>query len=673
MRKFCTLFIALLLVAGSVYAQVEFKDNFDNYKEGEYLGLSGGPWTTWGGAPGSSEDVKITNKNAKSPENSIFIEGKNPTGGPMDVVLPFGVKYSSGTFVYGMSMFIPDNKQAYFNFQANLALGAGVSPDATFSRDGILQFKSGEAVVLTTWFPHEQWFDLKVEISFTANIWAVSIDDECRGSFSNSSNSVASVDLYPINDQFAFYVDDVYYAHNPATRILKFDAGLTDFVWDAGKVKGDVGNPTFLLKNFGEEQIKSASIAITQDGEELDFYEIEGLDIAKGKSEIIYIPDVTLKGGINNITATLLKINGEDVDDEPCNNILSFVINAIDPTGSRTVLVEEATGTWCAWCPRGAVFMDRLSAQYKGLFIPVAVHGGSPTEPMRLVEYEKFLGFAAFPNCRVNRINKDLDPSEAEQPFLEEIVKPAEAKFVIGAQYNESNKTLDVGVEVEFLESASGKYYLSLILTEDNVRGTSSGYSQANAYAGGGAGPMGGYESLPNPVPASLMVYNHVARAVSGLQQNENNKIEGTFEKGDKQIVRFSIPMSAEWKQEDMHIIPVLLKSGRYINAGTTTIAEAKENVHLVAVKETVLAGGVSIYPNPASTMVHIECSLSATSPVNVEVYNMDGKLQMRKDFGAQSGVVQLNMPVQMLNTGMYLFKVKTAEGSKFSKVFIER
>ena len=48
----------------------------------------------------------------------------------------------------------------------------------------------------------------------------------------------------------------------------------------------------------------------------------------------------------------------------------------------------------------------------------------------------------------------------------------------------------------------------------------SSGYSQSNSYGGGGAGPLVGPDgtdqtTLPSTVPTAMMVYNHVARAIS--------------------------------------------------------------------------------------------------------------------------------------------------------------
>ena len=57
---------------------------------------------------------------------------------------------------------------------------------------------------------------------------------------------------------------------------------------------------------------------------------------------------------------------------------------------------------------------------------------------------------------------------------------------------------------------------MAVVIVEDSVRGTASGYAQANYYSGGGNGPMGGYENLPSTIPASQMTYNHVARVLAG-------------------------------------------------------------------------------------------------------------------------------------------------------------
>ena len=52
-----------------------------------------------------------------------------------------------------------------------------------------------------------------------------------------------------------------------------------------------------------------------------------------------------------------------------------------------------------------------------------------------------------------------------------------------------------------------------MVLTENNVTGTGSGYAQANYYSGGGQGNMGGYESELIR-SASDMSYHFVARTI---------------------------------------------------------------------------------------------------------------------------------------------------------------
>ena len=42
------------------------------------------------------------------------------------------------------------------------------------------------------------------------------------------------------------------------------------------------------------------------------------------------------------------------------------------------VVGEEATGTWCGWCPRGAVALNWMDHDYEGYWQGIAVHNGDP-------------------------------------------------------------------------------------------------------------------------------------------------------------------------------------------------------------------------------------------------------------------------------------------------------
>ncbi|MEZ4982805.1 MAG: thioredoxin family protein [Saprospiraceae bacterium] len=66
--------------------------------------------------------------------------------------------------------------------------------------------------------------------------------------------------------------------------------------------------------------------------------------------------------------------------------------------------VEEVAGTWCTWCPRGAVWMERIHDEYTQYFAGVAVHNN---DPMEVDEYDAgikaFPSFSGFPSVIVDR------------------------------------------------------------------------------------------------------------------------------------------------------------------------------------------------------------------------------------------------------------------------------
>ena len=670
MRTFFTLITCLFLGLNASTAQVSFSDNFDSYTDGAYLGISSNKWSTWSNKPGTTEDAKLTTEQAKSGTLSAKVFSNAVDGGPMDLVLPFGGRYTSGGFNYKMSLFVPKNKNAYFNFQATPTVGQTWALDVNLNADGSAVFTNGANVLLSTVHKKDAWFDLEIDVNLSSNVWIVKIDGNCIGSFTNPTNSMGAINFYPRDNNSLFYLDDVSFDYDPAVKAFDLDAGITDFTWKSGKLAGMSDEPTFAIRNNGTSPIKSATLNVKINQEVIKI-EIDEANIVKGATEIIYLEEVVLNGGNNEIVITLEKVNGQVTDDNICNNISIFNINGVVAAPSRAVLVEEGTGTWCQWCPRGAVFMDKLSKVYDGLFIPIAVHNGS-TDPMLVPEYNTFMAFSAFPNSKVNRGYLG-DPSAAEDPFLTEIAKPATAQFLVGSKYDGGTKTLDISVELEFLAPVTGNHFVSLILTEDGVRGTTSGYNQANAYAGGGSGAMGGYESLPSPVPTSLMVYDHVGRAVSGLRTNATNSFTGSYKVGDKLTKTFSFVLDENWKTEKMHIIPILLKNNVYVNAATVTFTDALANGFVSSVDNAILSeNNVKVYPNPSNTTTNIELSLAQPSQVEVQILSLTGSTISQRNYGVLSGDVTLPINLFTLNAGIYFVKVKTEAGTRIEKLIVE-
>jgi|GEM_PF-2297017 len=76
------------------------------------------------------------------------------------------------------------------------------------------------------------------------------------------------------------------------------------------------------------------------------------------------------------------------------------------PMQETNVLVEEATGTWCGWCPYGHEVLADMKAQYNDDIVVLTYHGGSNDEPMRTTEGQNLftkLGGSGYPSAGIQR------------------------------------------------------------------------------------------------------------------------------------------------------------------------------------------------------------------------------------------------------------------------------
>jgi len=173
-----------------------------------------------------------------------------------------------------------------------------------------------------------------------------------------------------------------------------------------------------------------------------------------------------------------------------------------------------------------------------------------------------------------------IDPGDVEGSFLEEIQKPVSGKMLIGSDFDEDSRKLRVSVSTSFLNQNSDKYKVSVILVENGLKGTGSGWNQANYYSGREPALIGAghnWKEEPNPVPASKMTYNDVGRACLGDYNGE--LLEGSHNTSDVELLNFDFDVPSEFKTENMELVALLLKSdGTVDNAEKVDFNEALEN-----------------------------------------------------------------------------------------------
>ncbi len=325
-------------------------------------------------------------------------------------------------------------------------------------------------------------------------------------------------------------------------------------------------------------------------------------------------------------------------------------------TPVKRVLVEEGTGTWCGWCVKGIVYMDSLEKKYPDSWIGISIHNG---DPMTNQTYEQFYNSKiaqAIPSGAINR--EKIEPGgfygtqveDFEEAYLKSVDETPPANVYIDSiVYDEGNRKLSFDVKAEFFEKVSN-YRLNAIIVEDDVKGQGDGWAQTNYFASNSNGKMGGFESLPNPVPSDQMTYHNVARAILGGWDGVSGSLPIHVSEGASHSYRFEVDIDNSWNIDNISLVGLLINrtSGEVKNAISKNF---KEGTSTTAVSDKQ---DLMIFPNPCRDRITVR----GIDEGMMKIYNINGKLVFTKAIDINKSSIDLN-----LNQGMYYVSFK-AENS---------
>lgn len=657
--KKITLIVSAVLMAVGAQAQI-MSENFDALTVGDYMGtVSPTYWTTWSGATGGAEDVQVTSAQANSGSNAIHFSSTGANGGPQDVVVDFGQQFTDGIFTYESAMYVAPGANAYFNFQATPVIGTTWALNVN-ADGGMLSIDDGLTANLAVGsYTDATWFTLTIEANLTLNIWKAMVDGVEIGTWTNGITTLASCDIFPLQGS-DFYVDDVSFDHQPYT--LPTNNAAVSGLDPGSNIVGVDGYPTVTVVNAGANDVTSFDVTIDYNGAQYS-QAVTGQTLTSTNSmDVVFTNAMPLVAGSMAVTATVSNYNGTAAaDDDPSDDAITITIDPVVPAAGKMVVGEEATGTWCQWCPRGAVFMDQFEADYGPFWAGIAVHNG---DPMTDATYDTGIGplIGGYPSALVDR-GADVDPSGMTNDFFARLQTAPVALISTTSTWDATSRDLVVTVTADFQSAANDNYKLAVVLTEDGVTGTGSGYNQSNAYAGGGNGVMGGYELLPGSVPAAQMVYDHVARGIQPSFAGDATSFPAVVNSGDSHSKTYTFNLPMDWDEQKIHIIGMMMNpTGQIDNASKSGIDDLADVTDL---EQTFK--GFGVYPNPASTYAIVEIELEATSDVQLRLVDMSGKEVAARNYGAMetSSTIQLN--TADLNAGVYLVEL-TVNGQRMTK-----
>ena len=372
-----------------------------------------------------------------------------------------------------------------------------------------------------------------------------------------------------------------------------------------------------------------------------------------------------------------LNLFGEYLEDSYDNNETQPIkLTGVFDGSSKNVFIEEGTGTWCTWCPRGFVAVENTYDMFDDVFI-VAVHND---DPMVLEAYDDEVSdrLSGYPGVVLDRFFGGLGvPSNGNttnfgvyRTASRDLVAPTElhADAIV-----DTSSVLTIEVEVtSFFTSDDADIRLAAVIKQDGLTGTGEDWDQINAYSGGGQGPMGGWENLPNPVPASQMVYDHVAVMMLGGYGGTPNSLPDEVMNGESYEYTYTVDASElpDLADTSSHFEVIVLvideESNRVINSYETEVEFEKVSA------TTVVAPGIEfdVYPTITQDQITIDYGTEMDrGTYQLNIYDWSGKVIAQQRVNNPFGAEQINVSEYL--TGRYIVELNNERGST-SRVFIK-
>lgn len=357
--------------------------------------------------------------------------------------------------------------------------------------------------------------------------------------------------------------------------------------------------------NCGSNAITSVEYEYSLDGGEAVEMN-EQVDFPATTTAFLGLP-VNLPASRGNLKVDIKKINGVEFTSSSSVNFIA-VKEGFDY--ERKFVVEEFTGTWCGYCPRGIVGFEKMDQAYPDKFIGIAVHY---QDAMSTASYNPIINkfYQGAPSSIVNR-----DPMFEPDPNYDELsatlqmfedTKAAVQPYITSLKFDEEGDSATVESKVVFgFSDKNAKYRLAYVVLEDSVLGR-----QTNYYAGGSMGKLDGWESMGSTVTWS---YSHVARNIyDALGINNSLPLVVEAGKGYDYTYRLNMKNVKAEKRKDAHVVMLVIDSvtGCILNACKVgsddewTSGIANVGAERAAAKVYGLSGAIAIEGDYADVQVY--------------------------------------------------------------------
>ncbi len=283
-----------------------------------------------------------------------------------------------------------------------------------------------------------------------------------------------------------------------------------------------------------------------------------------------------ISGRNHQVEVYVTKINGEP-DAIKVNSCDTLIFTKPATTRfPRRIVMEEVTGTWCGYCPRGIETIRLALEEYPSNFIPIAIHGGDVMYPEN-GSFNPILELShTIPYSLINRTLK-FDPRwPGIKEIIEEYKDKADAIITANAYFGGADSSfvrVDTEITFGYDDEGTTDYRMAYVVLEDKV----GPYWQTNYYSDPDV-ESNPYDYMDGWIHSAYQVemqFDHVARVVVPDWLGVEGSLPQVINEGQvyQNKYQFKLPSNVENKN-NLRIVALLIDNtaGEIMNAAQCPI-----------------------------------------------------------------------------------------------------
>lgn len=645
---------------------IPFSFTFDSTAYTSYKVSNSGVLTFTTSATTVPSFTNATIPNASIPDNSVMVWGLQQSVG------------SSNDIVVSKTFGTAPNRQHWVMFSSFSAPGATGSQ---WTYWGIVLEETTNKIYLVD----QRTFNTPLSLTLGVQINSTTAY-QVTGSPNISSNTVSSVAgnlANPSDNSYWEFVPGVRPANDAELTAL----GLSDVESNANPIQ-----ITATITNKGTANLTSVELHWTADGGTT--VNTDTLSMNLPTLGTITLPHAInwtpTAGSFYDVDVWTSNPNG-NTDGNPADDSLSqnvFVV--LGNTVQKNAVFEQFTTAVCQFCPDGAWVAQQMETNYANVYT-TSVHSCFGTDAMTNTEASQLcstLGNNSAPSGMVDRTLFDGEATVAfgrgsgypnwqastwAQRALANSQMGSAVDLNMVGTFNPTTRAMSVTVNASLVDYIKpGVFTVGLMLIEDSVIGSGTGYNQVNAYNGSTGHP---YAGRGNPI----LNYPHrrVMRDILPGTWGQGNVIPANYSLNTPYTTTLTTTIPTSWDENKMQLIAFAAYFGNTNRANYQIMNAVRGDFGLITSNEEMKQdlSSFTIYPNPTDLpFTNVEFRLSEQSRVEARIFDISGKEVSFQDFGVMSaGNQRIQLNTDNLENGFYFANFRVGDQQISKKISIQK